>query len=95
MSMDPNAAPADAAAQDAPAQDAAAPEMMDPESEATAAAAAVEVFNMMPDCVSFVAAQQDDGSIALSCEMGDGSKADYVISATAVDAAIAEAASED
>lgn len=95
MSMDPNAAPADAAAQDAPAQDAAAPEMMDPESEAEAAMAIVALFDLMPDCVAFSAKQADDGSVSLSCEMGDGSKADYMISAATVDAAIAEMASED
>lgn len=92
MSMDPNAAPADAAAQDAPAQDAAAPEMMDPESEAVAAMAAVALFGLLPQCASFTATQAEDSSITISCEMSDGSKAEYLISADAANVAIAEAA---
>jgi hypothetical protein len=96
MSMDPQApAPADAPAQEQAPAEAAQPEVMDPESEAVAAAAVVALFQMMPDCVALNAKQADDGSVSLSCEMSDGAKTDYTISASEIDAAIAETASED
>lgn len=96
MTMDPMMPPADAV----PAGDAAKAQepqagAMDVKREAMAAAALVELFQMWPDCVSFSAKQADDGSVALACEMKDGSKAEYAVSAAAVDAAIAESASED
>lgn len=91
MTMDaPMDAPAEA---EAPAEE-SAPEMMDPESEATAAAAAVAVFGMLAECTEFTVKQMGNEGVSLSCKMGDGSAVDYMISAAAVEAAIAEAASE-
>jgi hypothetical protein len=92
MTMDPMAQDAPPAQEQAPAQDAAAPEMMDPESEAVAAMAAVALFGLLPQCASFTATQAEDSSITISCEMSDGSKAEYLISADAANVAIAEAA---
>ena len=66
-----------------------------PAPQRSAPAAVVALFQMMPDCVALNAKQADDGSVSLSCEMSDGAKTDYTISASEIDAAIAETASED
>jgi hypothetical protein len=63
-----------------------------PESEAVAAMATVALFGLLPQCASFTATQAEDSSITISCEMSDGSKAEYLISADAANVAIAEAA---
>lgn len=91
MTMD---APMDAPAEGEASAEVSGPEMMDAEGEATAAAAAVAVFGMLADCDEFTVKQLGEEGVSLSCKMGDGSVVDYMISAAAVEAAIAEAASE-